>query len=405
MPEQLAFGTQDTPGVLVIQPPYSENPALAPDYEEISSPDELRDPASVMQRLSEREWAFENDNTQYLAHDLHPYPAKFIPQLPGTLIGLLSLRGEVVLDPFGGSGTTALEAIRLQRRAISVDANPIASLVARSKTIRLTSTDQQDIRCVATALTSKLSSLPLDPADLLAEYAAFLPNIPNVEKWFPVTSRSELAMIRSLIEQVDTQPARDVCLVALSKIILQSSFQDSETRYASKPRDIPAGITLRKYLSSLRQVVNKVLASAAEVRYGQVEFYTRDARSLDHAALPDSSVEFIVTSPPYGNANDYHLYHRFRLFWLGYDPAQLSKIEIGSHLRHQKEHTGFQSYIEELQGPLGQMYRALNQDFHFGPGTTAVYTRAAPHTKSFRAAPCTSPPPVGPKARPSAHRR
>ncbi len=49
--------------------------------------------------------------------------------------------------------------------------------------------------------------------------------------------------------------------------------------------------------------------------------------------------------------------------------------------------------------------RPLDQDFHFGPGTVKVYTRAAPKTTSFRAEPCTSPPAAGPKARPSAHRR
>ena len=48
--------------------------------------------------------------------------------------------------------------------------------------------------------------------------------------------------------------------------------------------------------------------------------------------------------------------------------------------------------------------QVLNQDFHFGPGTVTVYTRAAPNTTSFRAEPCTSPPAAGPKARPSAHR-
>ena len=48
---------------------------------------------------------------------------------------------------------------------------------------------------------------------------------------------------------------------------------------------------------------------------------------------------------------------------------------------------------------------ALNQDFHFGPGTATVYTRVAPNTTSFRAEPCTSPPPIGARARPSAHRR
>ena len=59
----------------------------------------------------------------------------------------------------------------------------------------------------------------------------------------------------------------------------------------------------------------------------------------------------------------------------------------------------------DLSMPQHDGIAALNQDFHFGPGTVAVYTRAAPKTTSFRAEPCTSPPPVGARARPSAHRR
>ena len=49
--------------------------------------------------------------------------------------------------------------------------------------------------------------------------------------------------------------------------------------------------------------------------------------------------------------------------------------------------------------------RHSNQDFHFVPNTATVYPRAAPNTTSFHAEPCTSPPPVGARARPSAHRR
>jgi len=75
----------------------------------------LLSPSAVVERLRRLDWAFEKDDTGFLAHDIHPYPAKFIPQIPGTLIAVLSARGELVLDPFGGSGTTALEAIRLGR--------------------------------------------------------------------------------------------------------------------------------------------------------------------------------------------------------------------------------------------------------------------------------------------------
>src|ERR1700751_2131783 len=90
------------------------NGAKIPAYTE--EPLFLEEPISVAERLRRIDWAFRLDDTGFLTHDIHPYPAKFIPQVPGTLIATLSARGELIFDPFGGSGTTALEAIRLGRR-------------------------------------------------------------------------------------------------------------------------------------------------------------------------------------------------------------------------------------------------------------------------------------------------
>ena len=100
-----------------------------PVLAELRSLDSIRDANEVLDRLRSIDWSFTDDDTAYLAHDLHPYPAKFIPQIPGNLISALSRRGEVVWDPFGGSGTTALEALLLGRRAISSDLNPLSTLI------------------------------------------------------------------------------------------------------------------------------------------------------------------------------------------------------------------------------------------------------------------------------------
>ena len=56
-------------------------------------------------------------------------------------------------------------------------------------------------------------------------------------------------------------------------------------------------------------------------------------------------------------------------------------------------------------GPGSKYTVEFNQDFRFGPGTATVYIGAGPNATSFRAEPCTSAPPVGARARPSAHRR
>ena len=325
---------------------------------EIASLDDLRRAERVAKAFQSIDWSFSTAETGFLTHALHPYPAKFIPQIPSNCISLLSMPGELVLDPFGGSGTTALEAIRLGRRAISIDANPVGTLIGRVKTCSLDPDSAMDLRAVRSSLTTWLVDLP-SPAALCAEHRSYIPDIPNMAKWFPPTSRGELALIRSRIDKMETAKGQTIALLALSRIVLSASFQDSETRYTSKPRDIPSAQTLNRFLFVLEEVLRDVLITQPELRYGVCEFMTADAMDLARTLPQRDSIDLIVTSPPYGNANDYHLYHRFRLLWLGHSPRDLAKIEIGSHLRHQKESSGFDAYMAELERCLQGMFRVL----------------------------------------------
>ena len=210
----------ETAGQYVLQ-----SESLFPFYEEIESPDQLRESKEVIRGLKAIDWAFTNDDTSFLTHDLHPYPAKFIPQLPGHVIARLSLRGELVFDPFGGCGTSALEAVRLGRRALSTDANAVATLIGKVKTCNLDRSAATDIHAIRCALATGLIELP-KPDVLCSNYSRHIPNIPNVDKWFPFTSRGELALIKSRIETMDSEKAKDVALLALSRMVLAVSFQD-----------------------------------------------------------------------------------------------------------------------------------------------------------------------------------
>jgi DNA modification methylase len=336
-----------------------------PEYDEIRSPDELRSQKKVAETLGAIDWSFTDDNTSFLTHDLHPYPAKFIPQIPGHCIANLSLPGELVLDPFGGSGTTALEAVRLGRRALSVDANAVGTLIGRVKTCNLDRTAARELHAIRSALTTMLVDLPA--TDVLCEkHKKHIPEIPNIDKWFPLSSRGELAGIRDRIANISSEKARDIASLALSRITLAVSYQDSETRYTSKPYEIPQGETIKRYLVALDTIIRNVVQTQAALRYGVSRFVTADTRDLSNEVCQPGTVDLIVTSPPYGNANDYHLYHRFRLLWLGHDPRMLGKIEIGSHLRHQKESSGFDEYIGEMRQTLQGMYKLLK------PGRYAV---------------------------------
>ena len=333
--------------------------------------EELEHPNAIFESLVRRDWSFTDDDTQYLTHDLHPYPAKFIPQIPAHLIARLSLPGDVVLDPFGGSATTAVEAVRLGRRAVSFDANPLSALIGRVKTGFMATSVRTDLDQLCAAVDGHILSFSTHERDwtshLMSRHGEYSPNIPNVAKWFNDYIVGELCLIRYLIEKTTAGLAREAACLALSRIIIRISNQESETRYVSVTKQLPPTIALRTYLESLKSVSRRLENAAVELQFADARHLIGDSRYELASDVGESSVDLIVTSPPYPNATDYHLYHRFRLFWLGFDPKLLGKIEIGSHLRHQRNGTEFEEYRSDITHALDGCARVLM------PGRYAVF--------------------------------
>ncbi|GHG61519.1 hypothetical protein GCM10010919_06060 [Alishewanella longhuensis] len=330
---------------------------LLEETSDTQSPKELN-----LDALKDIDWAFTDDNTSQFTHDIHPYPAKFIPQIPENLILGLSERGDLVLDPFSGSCTTATEAVRLGRQAVSIDANPLSAVIGKAKTALLDKKDEDDLDSLKTHIYSFISAIKSDGdleiySDIVKRFGHFAPEIPNHEKWFKSYVFTELSLIRGLILSVTSETAKNIALVAFSRIIIRVSNQDSETRYTAKDNKIEQAETLTSFIESLNYVVRKVsLNKAKNSSMGQ--FLVGDSR-VKVSELEEASVDLIVTSPPYANATDYHLYHRFRMFWLGYDPRELGKIEIGSHLKHQRNNSGYAEYQDDMEASLNGMFKVL----------------------------------------------
>ena len=87
----------------------------------------------ILGRLLLDDLGFHGANGKYASHSWHPFAAKFPPQLPQLFIEALTEKGDVVLDPMMGSGTTLVEAARLGRCAVGCDIDPLALLIAKVK--------------------------------------------------------------------------------------------------------------------------------------------------------------------------------------------------------------------------------------------------------------------------------
>lgn len=327
----------------------------------------IQDSSGTLEILKGLDWSFSSDNTSYLSHNIHPYPAKYIPQIPNQLIRLLSLPGEKVWDPFGGSGTTALEALLLGRQAISTDINPITQIIGKAKCTTLTNDDEnlifsfgERMQLLSKSRVSFSEQFKTNETEILHES----PIIPNQDKWFDNEVWKELGFIKWQINRLENATVKNFLLAILSKILIRVSYQDSETRYVSAPIKIETGFVLKLFSHEIKIILPKIKSLGTLLRFREATFITTDLRNESHQK--DNSIDLIVTSPPYPNATDYHLYHRFRIFWMGYDPVEVGKAEIGSHLRHQKEKDGIEKYLEEMQMSLCNMLRALR------PGRYAI---------------------------------
>lgn len=70
-------------------------------------------------------------------NNIHSYPAKMLKSIPNVIIPRFSNPGDVVLDPFCGSGTVLLESRIQQRNAVGFDINPLAVLISNVKTTNI----------------------------------------------------------------------------------------------------------------------------------------------------------------------------------------------------------------------------------------------------------------------------
>lgn len=66
-------------------------------------------------------------------HNLYDYPTKILPQVVGAFIERFSNEGDLVLDPFAGGGTTAVECALQGRLSVNIDINPFAIEITRKK--------------------------------------------------------------------------------------------------------------------------------------------------------------------------------------------------------------------------------------------------------------------------------
>ena len=288
-------------------------------------------------------------------HLIHPYPAKLLCHIPYFFLrtDYFCPSNGIVLDPFCGTGTVLLEANLSGRNAIGADANPLAVLISKVKTMYLAP------ELLMNTLESLLNKCKRSRYKINEDTS-------SIERWFSSLTIEQLGKLERYISQIEDERIREFFALCLSSVVKKVSFCDPRVsvpvrlnpqRFANdseRRSEIEAKLdalrnvdVFEKFETICKANINRLSTIKEISELGvSTNISSKDARRLTQSfdtdeLLPDESVDLILTSPPYAGAQKYIRSSWLNLYWLG-----LKDQEQRSYL-HDKN-IGRENYHTEL---------------------------------------------------------
>ncbi len=294
-------------------------------------------------------WSFSDKTrreTAYITHGYHRYPAKFIPQIVSSLIERYTIEGDLVVDPFGGCGTTLVESKVMGRTSIGVDINPVAVLITKAKKTPIKPAELE--KCFLW-LKNKINSFSKDTK-------VKTPDHERIDYWFKSQEKRKLAFLCSEISKIKNQDVRDFFYCGFSNILKNCSIwlqkSNKPTRDLNKKPADPFTVFSRQIKAMIRGNADffNLLQQRGFLKTPS-KVYCADARKIP---VKNNSVSLIVTSPPYVTSYEYADLHQLTALWFEYtsDLSDFRKRFIGTAYHNKKKYVLNSVIAENIKDEL-----------------------------------------------------
>lgn len=269
----------------------------------------------------------ERDEKLMYTHGFHPYPARMHPAWARQ--ALVHFPSKRIFDPFVGSGTVALEALRCGAEFLGRDLSPVGLEIAWCRTRNWHPDRCREFERRALAIA--------DRSYALVERAEFeIPEWAEAEKtWYDPHTLREIAAMWTLIgdeAEKDKDFARMMTGVLSSVVVrLSKQISDSDVKVDLYHRPKPRHAALRTYRERIPELVSGLLQLSSDLYKRKVEvkeprLEIGDAREIKL----QGTMDLILTSPPYAGVYDYSKHQDRRYPLYGADGRQAEVKEIGS---------------------------------------------------------------------------
>ena len=259
-------------------------------------------------------------------HGLHPYLGKYIPQLVEIFLRKYFVPGQVVLDPFVGSGTTLVQANELGIHSIGYDISAFNILLCRVKTahydIKKVEAEAKDV-----LWKTKLATQPQINGQLrLLETHQNVVSTDNeyLQDWYAPRALGELLTYlyyveseayeyKDLLKIILTRSARSARLTTHFDLDFPKEPQREPYQCYKHSRTCHPVEEAFKFLSRYTKDTIRRVKTFAQLRTNA----SVTVRHGDSRLLSNERADGIITSPPYVGLIDYHEQHAYAYHLLG----------------------------------------------------------------------------------------
>lgn len=287
-------------------------------------------------------------------HSFHRYYGKLIPAIPRAFIREFTLPGELVFDPFSGSGTTALESKFLDRNFLGVEINPLSVMMSEVKT------ENYDIKTLELIYDSLIQKFENDNFDVSDNE---IPFCINRDHWFKQFVQIDLVKIsRNInvaVEECTTDTVKYVKFFnsILSAVVKQVSNADTMHVFPGISKRMrrleKEGLIKINVFETYKRACKKRITYVKELLGHNLipNIINGDTSSYDFSPFYNT-VDLIVTNPPYISSVRYAETLKLELYWMGIinsseEYTRLANSMIGNdHIAKkdtlEKKHTGYE---------------------------------------------------------------
>jgi len=293
---------------------------------------------------------------QYSHRIFNRYPARSIGLVPRAILCDLARKSQgpvseiSILDPFMGSGTTAIDTMLAGMRPIGVEIDPFARLITEVSTRPF---NKEELAQLDRHFAKILRSWRDFPAD-----ESLAPKLHNIDYWFSEENFFELLQLKNAIYTIanDSRPFLDFLRVTFADILRPTSKAERQSlkpyisrKYRKKPAQVEK--TFKKsYKAHFDAIVE--FSEAVSDPWFRIRWIGDDGTDFQ---APDIGINAAITSPPYINALDYVRCIKIESAWIdcGDDDSfsDMRSRHVGESQRKRRR-TEVEPPLEELLAPF-----------------------------------------------------